>query len=603
MKIKTKLMVAAIALVMIPMSLAIFLPSFILEREKQIALRNRLFVGLSEARKIINAKSKDYASTVMALTGSPELRSNLYVLKKYGTRLDQSIRNGFRLAIEEHLSSVMSGSEAAFMAVYDADGALVAFVKAPLFDVDLKHLPLAHGAYFAFVQDDLLLIEQRSIVKDNQEIGSVSLGMAVDLSFVLYLSEIIDLQITFHLKKGICLGVFCEENLISSENALAADFPHIIGQKQIDEGTFLLARDRYDFGYLIAGLSVGDLIKKKNHVTRILVTIALLSTLIAIAIAFIWTKRSVVGPIHELIKGTRRVGRGELDTTFDIQTKDEIKELGDAFNEMTASLTKHIKQLADVTATKERIESELKIAHDIQMGILQKIFPPFPDRHEFDIYAAVEPARDIGGDFYDFFFMGDDHLCFAVGDVSDKGVPAALFMAVTKTLIKNKATKGLAPEIVLTRVNQDLCLDNPSLMFVTLFLGILNVHNGELVYCNGGHNPPYIIRASGDIEPVKPTGGMALGVAEDFVYQSRKIALKKGDAIFLYTDGVTEAMNGNEELFSEERLENELAGLRDEPVHEVVSGVMEKIKAFSQDLPQTDDITMMILRFDGSTIT
>ena len=599
MKIKTKLMLAAIALVMIPMSLAIFLPSFILGRERHIALQNRLFGGLSEVGKIIESKSKEYVSTATTLSANADLQSNLYVLKKYGKRLDPDVCNGFRGAIHEQLASVISGSEASFITVYDTDGILVASVAASGFDIDLTLLPQVLGPRFSYVQDDLLLIGQKPVIKDGRKIGSLSMGTLIDLSFVNHLSEITDLKITFYLKKGICVGVLCGEIIPSSWDDLSANYPHIIGQRQIGKDTFLLACDQQDFGQIIAGVSISNMIEETNEFTRILIAIALLSTLIAIGIAFIWTERWVVGPIHNLIKGTRRVGKGELETKFDIRTRDEIRELGNAFNEMTTNLKNHINQLADVTATKERIESELKVARDIQMGILHKIFPPFPDREDFDIFATIEPAKEVGGDLYDFFFLDDDHLCFAVGDVSGKGVPAALFMAVSKTLIMTKATKGLTSEKVLNRVNEDLSLDNPSMMFVTLFLGILNIRTGELEYCNGGHNPPYLLRKNGDIEPIEMTGGMALGIIEDFSYQSKKIHIGKGDTIFLYTDGVTEAMNEKYELFSEKRLEDEIAALKDKPVQEVVAGIMEKVMAFSEGVPQTDDITMMILRFYG----
>jgi sigma-B regulation protein RsbU (phosphoserine phosphatase) len=282
-----------------------------------------------------------------------------------------------------------------------------------------------------------------------------------------------------------------------------------------------------------------------------------------------------------------------------VKYKDEVGKLAESFLFMEDALRQYIINLQETTAAKERIESELKIAHDIQMGILPKIFPPFPDRSEFDIYATIEPAKEVGGDLYDFFFMDDYHLYFAIGDVSGKGVPASLFMAVTKTLIKAKATQGLTPQRVLSRVNQDLSMDNPSLMFVTLFLGILNIRTGELEYSNGGHNPPYLIHSNGDLEPLETTQGLALGVMDDFVYQSKKIVLQKGDTIFLYTDGVTEAMNEKEVLFSEQRLEKEITVLKDKSIEEFAAGVMEKIREFSQEVPQTDDITMMLLRFFG----
>jgi sigma-B regulation protein RsbU (phosphoserine phosphatase) len=309
---------------------------------------------------------------------------------------------------------------------------------------------------------------------------------------------------------------------------------------------------------------------------------------------------SITRPLRVLSGATEEIAGGNLDIDLPpIRSRDEVGKLADSFNYMKNSLKQYIEELKETTAAKERIESELKIAHDIQMGILPKIFPPFPDSHEFDIYATLEPAKEVGGDLYDFFFMDEDHLCFAVGDVSGKGVPAALFMAVTKTLVKMKATQGLTPHMVLTRVNEDLSLDNPSLMFVTLFLGILNVRTGELEYCNGGHNPPYLIHNNGRVVPLETTHGMALGVMEDFVYQSRTIVLGKGEAIFLYTDGVTEAMDRGENLFSEKRLERELDVLRDAPVEEMAAGIMREVNTFSQGVPQTDDITMMALRFKG----
>jgi sigma-B regulation protein RsbU (phosphoserine phosphatase) len=252
-----------------------------------------------------------------------------------------------------------------------------------------------------------------------------------------------------------------------------------------------------------------------------------------------------------------------------------------------------------VESAKKLIEGELKVARDIQMGIVPKIFPPYPDRSEVALFASIEPAKEVGGDLYDFFFMDDDHLCFTVGDVSGKGVPAALFMTIIMTLVKTKATQGVTSGIILNSVNRVLSSDNPSLMFVTLFLGILNIRTGELEYSNGGHNPPYIIRTDGDIKPLETTNGMMLGVMEDFSYQTKKIVLQKGESLFIYTDGVTEAMNEKEELFSEDRLEKELALLKERSVQKVVDRISEKIRVFSGGMQQTDDITMMILRFYG----
>jgi len=299
----------------------------------------------------------------------------------------------------------------------------------------------------------------------------------------------------------------------------------------------------------------------------------------------------------ERVKVAETIASGNLEVPVELVSDKDT--LGKALDKMAKDLKSYIATIEETTAAKERIESELRIARDIQMGTLPKIFPPFPDRSEFEIYATLEPAREVGGDLYDFFFIDDDHLCFAVGDVSGKGVPAALFMAISKTLVKMKATEGLTSDEVLTRINQDLSVDNPSLMFVTLFLGILNIRTGELVYSNAGHEPPYVIRDNGDIELLKLTGGVMLGVEEDFVYQSGRIVLKEGETLFLYTDGVTEAMDRDDQLFSDARVQQTLARLKQREIKDILHGVRSEIEAFTEGTPQSDDITMLALRFYG----
>jgi sigma-B regulation protein RsbU (phosphoserine phosphatase) len=325
-----------------------------------------------------------------------------------------------------------------------------------------------------------------------------------------------------------------------------------------------------------------------------------LAGFLILLLMIVWISRSITRPLRALSGAATQIALGDLEAHIpEVKTADEVGALADSFKTMKSSLKQYISDLKETTAAKERIESELKIAHDIQMGILPKKFPPFPNRTEFDILARIEPAREVGGDLYDFFFMDDDHLCFVIGDVSGKGVPASLFMAVTKTMVKARAAKGLPPEKVLTRVNQDLSLDNESMMFVTLFLGILNTRTGELEYCNAGHNPPLLLSPAGRVFVLQPTGGIALGVAEEGVYQSRKVILQKGDSLFLYTDGVTEAMNKREELFSEGRLIKELAEMKGKSIQEIVTGVMGKVGSFSAGVPQADDITLMVISYYG----
>jgi len=337
-------------------------------------------------------------------------------------------------------------------------------------------------------------------------------------------------------------------------------------------------------------------IKELNHVVW---SLGLLGFLLLLGV-IIMIAGSITRPLRELAKATEGIAAGDLDVPLPlVKSRDEVGVLTNAFAHMEGSLQQYIKDLTETTAQKERIESELKVARDIQMGMLPKVFPPFPGITQFDIYATLEPAREVGGDLYDFFFVDKDRLCFTIGDVAGKGVPAALLMTVTQTLNKIKGIRGLSPGRILAGVNEALSLENPSFMFVTLFLGILNIRTGELEFCNGGHNPPYVIRTNNTIRPMALTDGLALGIAADFSYRSDNTRLGPGDTVFLYTDGVTEAMNPKKELFTQKRLEQSLSMLKGQDLDQMASGIMERIKAFSQGEPQADDITIMILRFHG----
>src|SRR3989442_8467651 len=257
-------------------------------------------------------------------------------------------------------------------------------------------------------------------------------------------------------------------------------------------------------------------------------------TLFLVVFAALFVARSIADPIVKLTGVTELIAGGDLTQRVTISAKNEIGLLATSFNTMTRQLNESINNLRETTAAKERIESELKIARDIQMSILPKIFPPFPDRPEFDLYATIEPAREVGGDFYDFFLIGDHHLWIAIGDVSGKGVPASLFMAVTKTLLRATAGKVNRPDVLLAELNNELCRDNDSGMFVTIFHGVLHIASGELEYSNGGHNLPYVLSRNGTVEPLENTGGMALGGIEEVTYQTKKIIIRVGDGLLLY---------------------------------------------------------------------
>ncbi|MHC4924840.1 MAG: SpoIIE family protein phosphatase, partial [Planctomycetota bacterium] len=255
--------------------------------------------------------------------------------------------------------------------------------------------------------------------------------------------------------------------------------------------------------------------------------------------------------------------------------------------------------LRRTTTAKERMESELNIGRDIQMSMLPLEFPAFPHRSDFEVYAMLEPAREVGGDFYDFFLVDEDRFCFCVGDVSGKGVPAALFMAVTKTLIKSRATNDFSPASILTHVNDELAENNESAMFVTLWLGILDVSTGHLVYTNAGHNPPYRMCAGGDIVRLDRRHGPVIGAVDGLVYGEDSAELDVGDRLFLYTDGITEAMDPAGALYEEEQLVDLLSSRQFTSVEDLVKASTDDVWRFQAEAEQADDVTALAVEFVG----
>lgn len=249
---------------------------------------------------------------------------------------------------------------------------------------------------------------------------------------------------------------------------------------------------------------------------------------------------------------------------------------------------------------KQQIKSELSVATQIQTSMLPRIFPAFPEQKEFDIYASMNPAKEVGGDFYDFFLVDDNHLAIVIADVSGKGVPAALFMVIAKTLIKDHTQSGDSPEIVFTEVNDLLCESNDEEMFVTAWMGVLEISTGNLVYVNAGHNPPLLRKAGGEYEYIRARSGIVLAGMEGIRYRANTLQMVPGDALFLYTDGVTEATDINNKLYGEERLSNALNAHKDMAPEALLAAVKKDVEAFVGEAPQFDDITMLGLCYHGA---
>lgn len=309
-----------------------------------------------------------------------------------------------------------------------------------------------------------------------------------------------------------------------------------------------------------------------------------------------------VQPIEKLSDNVREIASGNLDKKItDIHTGDEIEHLAVCFNAMTDELKDYMNNLTKVTAEKERIATELNVAKDIQRGMLPSIFPPYPDNKAFDIYATMDAAREVGGDFYDFYLLDENHLVVTIADVSGKGIPASLFMVISKTVLKNFAVFMNNPDDfaeVMTCANNQLCQNNEEMMFVTVFLGMLDLKTGKFVYVNGGHNPPIIYhKAENRCEYLKVKKNFVLAGMEDMHFVQQEIQLEHGDLIFMYTDGVNEAMNKNNEEYTSERLLKFMNKTNcNVELEELLKEVKSDVTAHVDGAEQSDDITMLALR-------
>ena len=245
---------------------------------------------------------------------------------------------------------------------------------------------------------------------------------------------------------------------------------------------------------------------------------------------------------------------------------------------------------------KDRMQEELNVGHTIQMSMVPMEFPAFPSRSEFDLHGLLKPAREVGGDFYDFFMIGEDEICLVVGDVSGKGVPAALFMAVTQTMIKTAAAGDHSPASIVTRVNDALSMDNPASMFVTLFLAIVDIRTGRFRYCNAGHNPPYVLHPDGRLTCLDQRHGVVMGAMPGLAYGEDEARLEKEDSLFIFTDGVTEAMNPEGQLFGEARLEGILGRANQSSPRALTGDALQSVEQFAGEADQFDDITILVYR-------
>ena len=281
------------------------------------------------------------------------------------------------------------------------------------------------------------------------------------------------------------------------------------------------------------------------------------------------------------------------------RTGDEVEVLAKSFADLTEKTRDYIDQVTAVTAEKERIGTELHVAREIQKGMLPGIFPPYPERSEFDLFAVMDPAKEVGGDFYDFFLLDNDHLAMVMADVSGKGIPAALFMMVSKSILKNNAMLGKSPAEILSAANETICSNNKMQMFVTVWMGILEISTGKITAANAGHEYPAVMRAGEGFALLKDKHGFVVGGMEGIRYREYEIDLHPGDKLFLYTDGVPEATNAVQELFGTDRMIAALNSAAEGSARDVLVNVRKSVDEFVQDAEQFDDLTMLCLDYKG----
>lgn len=364
-------------------------------------------------------------------------------------------------------------------------------------------------------------------------------------------------------------------------------------QAKDDEGNPVYFMQVSCEGYIIVGcLPVDDAHFARDISSYIGLFMQIVVFVTLFVLVYILIKKIIVDNIHKINNSLAKIASGNLDTTVDVRDNQEFASLSDDINITVSKLKDYIDE------AEKRVAKELEFAKTIQFSSLPSVYPPYPNRRDFDIYATMDTAKEVGGDFYDFYFVGENKLLILVADVSGKGIPAAMFMMTAKTLIKSLAETGIPVEEIMTQANQKLCEMNEAGMFVTVWVGIIDLSNGKINYVSAGHNPPLVKHQNGEFEYLRGRSGLVLAGMEGIKYRAMEAQMLPNDKIFLYTDGVTEATNANNELYGEARLKDYLNSRDNYEVESTCKDLLVDINKFVGDAPQFDDITMLIFNLN-----
>jgi len=335
--------------------------------------------------------------------------------------------------------------------------------------------------------------------------------------------------------------------------------------------------------------------KESQQITmQICLLVMLFFSVVGILVG-LWCADSISKPITRLQNAVKEVGKGSFSTKVEEKGDLEIIHLARAFNRLGNELVEHMDNLKKEVSARQAVESEVRIARDIQKSLVPRTFPPFPDHHEFSLYATLKPYKEVAGDFYDYFFIDENKMAIIIGDVSGKGIPAAFFMAVSRTTIKSICQKDTNPAIILQKANDMLCNDNDTCMFVTLFLAIYDTETGMLQYGNAGHLPTIHLKADGTSSTFGVLGDTALGIIPELPYHTSEYSVAPGDSIVLYTDGITEAPSQEMELLGEERFINILGKYQNQDLRTICKSTVKDVLEYEHG-NRFDDITLVILK-------
>ncbi|MDD2204792.1 MAG: SpoIIE family protein phosphatase [Bacteroidales bacterium] len=419
---------------------------------------------------------------------------------------------------------------------------------------------------------------------------------------------------TFVIGRGGTYIIHYDKKLILNESIFAIaiekgqDVIRAVGQDMVDGHTSMqMAKINGEKSYIFyapiprISWSIGmvcpydEVFAELNHNRNVLIWICITGLLLIFVFCYLII-RKLTKPLHSFAISANEIAAGNLDARLPyIKSEDEMKDLHDAFQNMQHDLKEYMANLQQATVAKEKIESELRIAHEIQMSMIPKIFPPFPNRNDVDLYAVLNPAKEVGGDLYDFF-IDKNRLFFTIGDVSGKGVPASLFMAVTRSLFRSVAVQLNDPEKIAQSLNNTISENNESNMFVTMFIGILDLASGHLRYCNAGHDAPVLIQNHIPTE-LSVIPNLPIGVFHDFQFEGQDTDIPSDTTIFLYTDGLSEAENKDAELFGQERIMNCLHEIETDSSKKIIESIIDSVHTHVLDAPQSDDLTLLVINF------